>query len=249
MSLLKLENISKFYQSGSLVSVGITKINTEFNFGEFVAVTGESGSGKTTLVNVLSGLDTYQEGELYINDNETSHFFTKDWEKYRSNYIGFVFQNYNIIESYTVYQNVMIALEMENYPKENRKKRALELIERVGLLSHKNHKAAKLSGGQKQRTVIARALAKDCPIIVADEPTGNLDSESGNQIMSLLHEISKYKLVIVVTHNYTQVEPYATRRIKMHDGVIVEDKVIKKTHDSNTIHEAKQSKMGFLSIP
>ncbi len=248
MSLLKLENISKFYQSGSLVSVGITKINTEFNFGEFVAVTGESGSGKTTLVNVLSGLDTYQEGELYINDNETSHFLTKDWEKYRSNYIGFVFQNYNIIESYTVYQNVMIALEMENYPKENRKKRALELIERVGLLSHKNHKAAKLSGGEKQRTVIARALAKDAPIIVADEPTGNLDSEASQNIINLLHEISKDKLVIIVTHDFDIVKDYATRRIKMHDGNIIEDKQLKPKKEIENIFTEKNESMNFLSV-
>jgi putative ABC transport system permease protein len=176
---------------------------------------------------VISGLDGYEDGELYLFDEETSHYTIADWERYRGAYVGFVFQNYNIIDSYTVYQNVMLALEIQGYDFASRKKRALELIDQVGLTSHKNHKASKLSGGQKQRAVIARALAKDCPIIVADEPTGNLDSES----MELLYEISKDKLVVVVTHDYTQVESYATRKIKMHDGEVVEDRKLKKIND------------------
>lgn len=230
MSMIKLENVSKFYKSAETVSVGMQRINLEFNLGEFVAVTGESGSGKSTLLNVISGLDGYEEGELYINGEETSHFTIAEWERYRGSNIGFVFQNYNIIDSFTVYQNVLLALEVQGYPKKDRKKRALELIEKVGLLSHKNHKASKLSGGQKQRAVIARALAKDCPIIVADEPTGNLDSVSGAQVLKLLHDISQQKLVIVVTHDFEQVEEFATRKIKMHDGEVVEDKNLKKTN-------------------
>lgn len=229
MSMIKLENVSKFYKSAETVSVGMQRINLEFSLGEFVAVTGESGSGKSTLLNVISGLDGYEEGELYINGEETSHFTIAEWERYRGSNIGFVFQNYNIIDSFTVYQNVLLALEVQGYPKKDRKKRALELIEKVGLLSHKNHKASKLSGGQKQRAVIARALAKDCPIIVADEPTGNLDSVSGAQVLKLLHDISQQKLVIVVTHDFEQVEEYATRKIKMHDGEVVEDKFLRKT--------------------
>ena len=228
MSMIKLESVSKFYKSAETVSVGMKRINLEFNLGEFVAVTGESGSGKSTLLNVISGLDGYEEGELYINGEETSHFTIADWERYRGSNIGFVFQNYNIIDSFTVYQNVLLALEVQGYPAKQRRQRALELIEKVGLLSHKNHKASKLSGGQKQRAVIARALAKDCPIIVADEPTGNLDSTSGAQVLKLLHEISHDKLVIVVTHDFEQVEEYATRKIKMHDGEVVEDKTLKK---------------------
>lgn len=228
MSMIKLENVSKFYKSAETVSVGMKRINLEFNLGEFVAVTGESGSGKSTLLNVISGLDGYEEGELYINGEETSHFTIADWERYRGSNIGFVFQNYNIIDSFTVYQNVLLALEVQGYPAKQRRRRALELIEKVGLLSHKNHKASKLSGGQKQRAVIARALAKDCPIIVADEPTGNLDSTSGAQVLKLLHDISHDKLVIVVTHDFEQVEEYATRKIKMHDGEVIEDKTLKK---------------------
>src|SRR5690606_24730880 len=209
---------------------------------------GESGSGKSTLLNVISGLDSYEDGELYIENDETSHFTNKEWEAYRSKYIGFIFQSYNIIDSFTVYQNVLLALEIQNYPKHLRKKRALELIDKVGLSSHIHHKAAKLSGGQKQRTVIARALAKDCPIIVADEPTGNLDSESGKQVIDLLHEISKEKLVVIVTHEFDQVKAYATRRIKMHDGEIVEDKILKKVESLENIDKQLQKGMSFWSV-
>jgi putative ABC transport system permease protein len=227
MSLIKLDKVAKYYKSEETVSVGMKNISLEFDLGEFVAVTGESGSGKSTMLNVISGLDGYEDGELYLFGEETSHYTITDWEKYRGTYIGFVFQNYNIIDSYTVLQNVILALEIQGYPVKDRKARALELIEKVGLTSHKNHKASKLSGGQKQRTVIARALAKDCPIIVADEPTGNLDSTSGAQVMKLLHDIAKDKLIIVVTHDYDQVAEYATRKIKMMDGEVVEDKKIK----------------------
>ncbi|MFH0766553.1 MAG: ABC transporter ATP-binding protein/permease [Bacillota bacterium] len=224
------------------------KINLEFSLGEFVAVTGESGSGKSTLLNVISGLDGYEDGELFLFGEETSHYTIADWEKYRGTYIGFVFQNYNIIDSYTVLQNVLLALEIQGYDPKLRRQRALELIEKVGLTSHKNHKASKLSGGQKQRAVIARALAKDCPTIVADEPTGNLDSASGTQIMKLLHDISKGKLVVVVTHEYELVEEYATRKIKMHDGEVVEDKKI-KTAEIAVLNEIPQPKrMNFLTL-
>ncbi len=229
--MLKLNNISKYYHSNDVVALGLRKVNLEFKLGEFIAVTGESGSGKSTLLNVISGLDTYEDGEMYVDGEETSYFSIEEWESYRRQYIGFVFQNYNIIDSYSILENVMVALTIQGYPKEKIRDRAIELIDKVGLSTHVNHKASKLSGGQKQRAVIARALAKDCPIIVCDEPTGNLDSESSKKIMELLQEISKDKLVIVVTHNYEEVQDYATRKIRLFDGEVVEDKKIKKRQD------------------
>lgn len=232
--MIKLKGVSKYYKTKTGVSEGMRNINLELSLNEFVAVTGPSGSGKTTLLNVLSGLDSYEDGELYINNEETSHYGVKEWEEFRASNVGFVFQNYNVIDSYTVYQNVLIALEAQGYNEKSKKERALELIERVGLTSHKNQRTSKLSGGQKQRVVIARSLAKNAPIILADEPTGNLDEQTGKEIMALLKEVSKDKLIVLVTHDFNLAKDYVTRRIEMKDGSIKEDKVIDK---SNTISD------------
>lgn len=217
MALLTLENIGKIYTSENNVAVGIRNINLSFDKGEFVAVTGKSGSGKSTLLNVISGMDSYEEGELYICGEPTSHYRQSDWEEYRQKYISFVFQDYNIIDSFTVLENVELALMYIEDGKARRKK-AIELITRVGMEKFLRQKGSKLSGGQKQRTVIARALAKDSPIILADEPTGNLDSVTAKEIIDLLHEVSRDKLLIVVTHNFDQVKEYATRHVRMFDG-------------------------------
>ena len=219
MSLLRLESIGKIYVSDKNVTVGIRDVNLSFERGEFVCITGKSGSGKSTLLNVISGMDSYEEGELYVNGEPTSHYLQPDWETYREDYISFIFQDYNIIDSFTVLENVELAL-MHIEDRGERRARALELIERVGLTSHIKHKGSKLSGGQKQRTVIARALAKDSPIILADEPTGNLDSETAGEIIDLLHRVSGDKLVIVVTHNFDDFSHCATRHIRIHDGQI-----------------------------
>ena len=224
--ILELRNIGKIYVSENNVAVGIRGVNLSFNRGEFVAVTGKSGSGKSTLLNVISGMDTYEEGELLIEGEPTSHFMQKDWEEYRKQYISFIFQEYNIIESFTVLQNVELALMNIEDPKA-RRERAMELLRRVGLESHVHHKGSKLSGGQKQRTVIARALAKDSPILLCDEPTGNLDSKSSAEIIELLREVSKDKLVIIVTHNFEQVEDYATRHIRIFDGAVETDHTVR----------------------
>lgn len=230
-SLLRLKNVSKFYYNKGLVASGFTKINLELNLGEFVVITGESGSGKSTLLHVLSGLDTYEEGEMYINGEETSHYGEEDFEKYRKTYIGNIFQSFNLVNSYTVYQNIELVLLLNGYKKKDIKDKINDLIEKVGLTKYKRTRVSKLSGGQKQRVAIARALAKDTPIIIADEPTGNLDSKSAESVIKLLAEIAKDKLVIIVTHNYEQVEKYATRKLEMHDGKLREDICLKETKE------------------
>ncbi len=243
MELLKLQDIGKIYVSEGNVSVGIRGVNLSFDKGEFVAVTGKSGSGKSTLLNVISGMDTYEEGEMFIDGEPTSHFMQRDWEEYREKYISFIFQDYNIIESFTVLQNVELAL-LHIEDKKKRRARALELIRRVGLASHINHKGSRLSGGQKQRTVIARALAKDSPIILADEPTGNLDSVTSKEIIDLLYEVSKDKLLIVVTHNFDQLEECATRHIRIFDGAIEFDHTLKssqKDSEKSVMSDKKSS--------
>lgn len=238
MSLLSLRGIGKIYVSEGSVAVGLRGVDLDLDIGEFVAVTGKSGSGKTTLLNMLSGMDTYEEGELYIEGEPTSHYEQSDWENYRKKYISFIFQDYNIIDSFTVLQNVELALSYMDSPIE-RRERALELIERVGLTRFKNHKGSKLSGGQKQRTVIARALAKDSPIILADEPTGNLDAKSSEEIIALLAEISKDKLVVVVTHSAQELEAYATREIRIFDGAVERDlelRSVEKRSSAEILH-------------
>ncbi len=227
MSLIKLSNVSKFYYSKGVIASGFNKVNLSFDIGEFVVITGESGSGKSTLLNVISGLDSYEEGEMYINGEETSHYTEENFEEYRRKYVGNIFQSFNLVNSYTVYQNIELVLLLNGKKKKEIKNEVIELIKKVDLYKFRNTKVSKLSGGQKQRVAIARALAKNTPMIIADEPTGNLDSRSAKEVLRLLSEIAKDKLVIVVTHNYDQVSEYATRKIKMHDGKVIEDQKLK----------------------
>ena len=229
--MLKLENVSKIYYTNGIVATGISKVNLELNIGEFVVITGESGSGKSTLLNVISGIDSYEEGEMYINGKETSHYTEKDFEEYRKKYIANIFQSFNLINSYTVYQNVELVLLLNGYKRRQIKKKVLDIIDKVGLTKFKNTKVSKLSGGQKQRVAIARAIVKDTPIIVADEPTGNLDTKSAYEIIELLKNVAKDKLVVIVTHNIEQVEKYATRIIKMHDGRMIQNTEIKNINE------------------
>ncbi len=239
MNLIKLKEVTKYYHSENSVTLALKDINLELKKGEFVAITGKSGSGKSTLINVISGMDTYEEGEMYFRGMETSFYGNDDWELFRKNNISFVYQSYNLIESYTALQNVesviMICENDDNrLTKKQRKEKAMEALKKVGLGKQANNKASHMSSGQKQRLGIARALAKDTDIIIADEPTGNLDVENGNAIMAILHELSKEKLVLVVTHNYEQAEPYATRKIRLFDGEIVEDlKISKEIYEDN----------------
>lgn len=236
--MLKLENVSKIYYTNGIVATGISKVNLELNIGEFVIITGESGSGKSTLLNVISGIDSYEEGEMYINGKETSHYTEKDFEEYRKKYIANIFQSFNLINSYTVYQNVELVLLLNGYKRRQIKKKVLDIIDKVGLTKFKNTKVSKLSGGQKQRVAIARAIVKDTPIIVADEPTGNLDTKSAYEIIELLKNVAKDKLVVIVTHNIEQVEKYATRIIKMHDGRMIQNTEIKNINEDSKITQA-----------
>ena len=234
--MIRLDNVSKYYIGNNEIVLGLRKINLEFTVGEMVAITGESGSGKSTLLNVLSGSDTYEEGELYIDGKPTSYYDETDWERYRRENIGFVYQSYNLIDSYSVFENVNIALIIKGNDGDNTKK-VMEYLDKVGLREHAKKKATQLSSGQKQRLAIARALAKETDIIVADEPTGNLDSENSAEIIKLLHSIAEDKLIFVVTHNYDEIEPYATRKIRMYDGEVAEDIVLREKRISKAGRE------------
>ena len=222
-TMIELKNVSKFYNDNGIVTAGLKNVNLKFNKGEFVAITGDSGSGKSTLLNVISLIDTYDEGEILFYDSETFYFNQNEGDAFRKNNVSFIFQKYNIIDSYTVLQNVMLPLLIKGIDEDKAKKEALELIKRVGLESRANNKGAKLSGGEKQRCVIARALATDAPILACDEPTGNLDSKTSKEIIELIKEVSKDKLVLIVTHDYESIKDICTRKIKLFDGEIVED--------------------------
>ena len=236
-TVISLQGLSKYYYSAGTVATGLRKINLELKKGEFVVITGESGSGKSTLLNVISGLLPYEEGELYIDGEPTSHYDADDWERYRRDKIGFVFQSYQLIESYTVGENVESALLLRGHSGKEAKEECAQYLAKVGLSEYRNRKAAKLSSGQKQRLAIARALAKDTDIIVADEPTGNLDPENGREIMRILSGLSKDRLVIVVTHNYEEAAPYATRKLVIHDSELAEDTELGRREESEVKQE------------
>lgn len=245
--MLELKNVSKFYYKKGIVSSGISKVSLKFDMGEFIAITGESGSGKSTLLNVISGLDTYEEGEMYVNGEETSHYNEEDYEDYRKKYIGNVFQSFNLVNSYTVYQNVELVLLINGETRKSVKHKVIDILKKVDLYKYRHTKVSKLSGGMKQRVAIARCLAKDAPIIIADEPTGNLDSKNAKSVLKLLYEISKYKLVIVVTHNFEQISEYATRRITMHDGSVIEDMKLKDKNEVKEVNTSKFKKTKVIS--
>ena len=246
--LLKLKNVSKFYYSKGVIATGFRRVNIEFDTNEFVVITGESGSGKSTLLNVISGLDSYEEGEMYINGEETSHYREIDFENYRKKYVSNIFQSFNLVNSYTVYQNIELVLLLNGYKRKEVKTKVLELIQKVNLTKYKNTKVSKLSGGQKQRVAIARALAKETPIIVCDEPTGNLDSKAAHEVIDTLKEISKDKLVIVVTHDFPLVKDVATRVVEMNDGKILSDKKIEKNIPNENIQIHENKGIGFYNI-
>ncbi len=243
--MIRLKNVSKIYYQNGTIATGFSKVSTKFDIGEFIVIVGESGSGKSTLLNVISGLDTYEEGEMYINGEETSHYTDSDFEDYRRKYVANIFQAFNLVNSYTVKQNVELVLLIHGFDKKTIKNKVTAILKKVGLYELRNRRVSRLSGGQKQKTAIARALAKETPIIVADEPTGNLDKEAAREIFKLLSEIAKDKLVVVVTHNFDQVEKYATRVLKMHDGRLIEDKKIKDVEKGELVNNSYRE-MNFM---
>ena len=208
--MLELKNIKKDYPAGGETVEALKGIDLQFRESEFVAVLGPSGCGKTTLLNIIGGLDQYTTGDLIINGKSTKDFKDRDWDAYRNHSVGFVFQNYNLIPHQTVLQNVELALTLSGVSKTERRRRAKEALERVGLGSQLKKKPGEMSGGQMQRVAIARALVNNPDIILADEPTGALDTETSLQVMEILKEISKDRLIIMVTHNPDLAENYST---------------------------------------
>ena len=221
--MLRLENIKKSYKTGDTVTEALKGISLGFGKGEFVAILGASGCGKTTLLNVIGGLDRYDSGSLVINGTPTERFTAQDWDSYRNHSVGFVFQAYNLIPHQTVIENVELALTLSGVSRAERRERALAALKKVGIADQAKKKPNQLSGGQMQRVAIARALVNDPEILLADEPTGALDSKTSVQIMEILKEISQTKLVIMVTHNPELAEKYATRIVSLHDGLVVSD--------------------------
>lgn len=221
--MLKLVNIKKTYKMGDLETQALKGINLEFRKSEFVSILGPSGCGKTTMLNIIGGLDKYTEGDLLINDRSTKEYKDKDWDSYRNHSVGFVFQSYNLIPHQTVLENVELALTLSGVSKEERRKRATNVLKKVGLGDKLKNRPNQLSGGQMQRVAIARALVNDPEIILADEPTGALDTKSSVQIMELLKEISNDKLIIMVTHNPQLAEEYSTRIVNLLDGELTGD--------------------------
>lgn len=221
--MLQLKNIRKSYTTGDFTQVALDDVSVSLRDNEFVAILGPSGSGKTTLLNIIGGLDNYDSGDLVVDGVSTKKYKDRDWDTFRNNRVGFVFQSYNLIPHQTVLQNVELALTLSGVGREERRKRAVEALERVGLGEHVNKRPNQLSGGQMQRVAIARALINDPEILLADEPTGALDSKTSIQIMDLLTEIASDRLVVMVTHNPELAEDYATRIVNLADGEIVND--------------------------
>ena len=243
--MLKLENITKDYVSGDTIVHALKGINIEFRESEFVSILGQSGCGKTTLLNIIGGLDRYTEGNLIINGKSTKKFKDRDWDAYRNYSVGFVFQSYNLISHQTILSNVELALTLSGVNKKERRERAIKALKDVGLEEQINKKPNQLSGGQMQRVAIARALVNNPDIILADEPTGALDTATSKQVMDILKQIAKDRLVIMVTHNSELAEKYSTRIIKILDGVITDDS---NPFESNKKEEKNEENKKSTSI-
>jgi len=249
--MLEIKKISKKYQTGDLVQVALDSVSLTFRNNEFVSILGPSGSGKTTLLNIIGGLDRYDSGDLIINNISTKKYKDRDWDSYRNHTVGFVFQSYNLIPHQTVLANVELALTIGGISKSERKKKALEALEKVGLKDQAHKKPNQMSGGQMQRVAIARALVNNPDILLADEPTGALDTTTSIQVMELLKEVAKDRLVVMVTHNPELAEEYSTRIVKLKDGKILNDSnpyTVNKKNQEKPLHKnLGKSSMSILT--
>ena len=248
--MLKLNNIKKNYETGNETVKALKGINIEFRQSEFVSILGPSGCGKTTLLNIIGGLDHYTSGDLIIDGISTKKYKDRDWDTYRNHRIGFVFQNYNLITHQSVLSNVELALTLSGVDKPTRRKKAIEVLEKVGLKDQMYKKPNQMSGGQMQRVAIARALVNDPDILLADEPTGALDTKTSEQIMEILKDISKDRLIIMVTHNPELAQKYSTRIINLLDGEITSDSKpynSKKENKTKEKDDNKKTSMSFLT--
>ena len=245
--MLQIKNICKEYKTGGLVQKALDNVSLNLRDNEFVSILGPSGSGKTTFLNIIGGLDRYDSGDLIINGISTKKYKDRDWDSYRNHTIGFVFQSYNLIPHQNILANVELALTISGVSKRKRKQRAIKALEQVGLGAQLHKKPNQLSGGQMQRVAIARALVNDPDILLADEPTGALDTETSVQVMELLKEVAKDRLVVMVTHNPELAEKYSTRIVNLRDGKIINDSdpyIV----DENNLEKPKHKNMGKTSM-
>ncbi len=245
--MLQIKSISKQYKTGDLIQTALNDVSLSFRDNEFVSILGPSGSGKTTLLNIIGGLDRYDSGDLIINNISTKNYKDRDWDSYRNHTIGFVFQSYNLIPHQTVLANVELALTIGGVSKKERRKRALEALDKVGLKEQAHKKPNQMSGGQMQRVAIARALVNNPDILLADEPTGALDTETSVQVMELLKQVANDRLVIMVTHNPELADKYSTRIVKLKDGNIIGD-TNPYNPDEDNMEQAKYKNLGKASM-
>ncbi len=243
--MLQVKNISKSYTTGDFTQKALDEVSVSFRKNEFVSILGPSGSGKTTFLNVIGGLDKYDSGDLIINGKSTEDFSDSEWDSYRNNSIGFIFQSYNLITHLNVLDNVEMGMTLSGVSESEKKQKALDALEKVGLKEHAHKKPNQLSGGQMQRVAIARALANDPDIILADEPTGALDKNTSRQIMDLIKEIADDKLVIMVTHNPALAEEYSDRIVKFEDGKVIDDSNPYNEDSDNSGYSLKKTSMKF----
>jgi len=245
--MLELRNITKTYHVGDTETRALDNMSVAFRERDFVAILGKSGSGKTTFLNIIGGLDRYDSGELIIKGKKTSDFKEDDWDAYRNTAVGFVFQSYNLISHLSIVANVELGMTLSGVPAEERQRKALQVLDQVGLTDHLNKRPNQLSGGQMQRVAIARALVNDPEILLCDEPTGALDTVTSMQIMDLIRELAKNRLVIVVTHDHEIAEKYALRVIRFQDGKIISDTHPHEERPKPDSFSLKKTSMSFLT--